>query len=154
MIQLQSKKWILFDDFVRKEVSKLDTSKSINLVSWKKNYTYGAIIFKKNIIIVNKQFKQQCSKDEKFQIYSAVWTKESVLIYTTQTHIKYLLTNGDSGILKSLTNLLFLGSIQGKVITGLELDFKIKQFEVDNSEYIFKKALLSKNGNQIKAILK
>ena len=144
--QLQSNFSQLPTNFFRKEISKIETTKTINFVSWRQNYTYGAIIFKKNIIIINKQFKQQCTKDEKFQIYSAIWTKENVLIYTTQTHIKYLLTNGDNGILKSLSNLFFLGSMKGKNLTGIELDFKIKKIEIDNSEYLFKKALLQKNG--------
>ena len=41
----------------RKGTSTLETTKSINLVAWKSNYTYGAIIFKKSITIVTKSFK-------------------------------------------------------------------------------------------------
>jgi len=43
-----------YDTITKKEASKIETTKSINLVSWKSNYQFGVIIFKKSITIVTK----------------------------------------------------------------------------------------------------
>jgi len=58
--------------------------------------------------ILNKSFNVLAIINETFKITSAVWNNDGVLIYTTKQHLKYSLTNGDSGIIKCLESPLYL----------------------------------------------
>lgn len=51
---------------------------------------------------MNKTFNKICIIQEKFNVKCAIWSNETVLIYSTVNHLKYALLNGDTGILKCL----------------------------------------------------
>ena len=45
---------------------------------------------------------------EKFNIKSAIWIMDSVVIYCTNNHLKYGLVNGDTGILLCIETPFYL----------------------------------------------
>jgi len=108
-------KLILYDTVAKKEVSKLDEFALLKLknVVWNHNNNYCALITKKAILMMTKGFKQVARINEANAIISAYFTKDSVLIYTTDNHIKYMLVNGDNGILKSVEKPLYAIANQG-----------------------------------------
>lgn len=62
----------------------------------------------KDIIILNKLFANPIIISEKFSVISGIWSSDSVLMYTTNNHLKYSLLNGDSGILRCLDSPAYL----------------------------------------------
>jgi len=77
-------------------------------VVWNSKFSYGALICKKTIYIVNKSFTLLGTIQEKFHVTSAAWNIDDVLVYTTQNHLKYSFLNGDYGILQCLEFPIYL----------------------------------------------
>jgi len=51
---------------------------------------------------MNKNFQRTARVHEGTKIVEAFWNADDVLIYSTLNHLKYALSNGDKGIIKSL----------------------------------------------------
>lgn len=59
-----------------------------------------ALLSKHSIVITNKRLVDRCTTvHETIRVKSGAWDDNGVFIYTTLTHIKYCLPNGDSGII-------------------------------------------------------
>lgn len=80
-------------------------------------------------------------------------SKLNVLIYTTSTHIKYCLPNGDNGIVRTLDVPIYMVSVN-ETITCLDRETKIRSIGLDNTEYAFKLHLSTKNFKAALAIMK
>jgi coatomer protein complex subunit alpha (xenin) len=78
-------------------VGKLNTlaRHPIKYVAWSKNHKHVALLSKFLIYICDSQLKELCMINETSRIKSAVWDPSGVLIYTTASHIKFCLTNGE-----------------------------------------------------------
>ena len=61
-----------------------------------------------DLILLNKHFSVACIIQEKFNVNSAVWNNDNVLVYTTTNHLKYALINGDYGILRCLDSPVYV----------------------------------------------
>ena len=60
---------------------------------------------KKGILLLTKGFSKVATILEKVSIKTILWTKnDNVLLYTTNNHLKFLLLNGETGVIKSLEN--------------------------------------------------
>ena len=71
-------------------------------VIWSADMTYVAIVAKHSIAICNRKMENLCTVNESVKIKSGAWDDSGVFVYTTSNHIKYTLTNGDSGIIRTL----------------------------------------------------
>lgn len=91
---------------------------------------------------------------EKFAIKSFVWTHENILVYSTKSHIKYMLPNGDTGILKCVSNFSYLLKISGESVSSLGLNGEVTFGELNFEEAKFKNALYKKDVGQVKSFLK
>ena len=71
-----------------------------------KNLIFGfdkiAIICTNSIIITNNRLETISIIKENFNVISAFWNSEDLLLYTTKNHWKYTFINGENGLLKSL----------------------------------------------------
>lgn len=67
---------------------------------------------------------------ETIRVKSAAWDDAGVLVYTTLTHIKYCLPNGDSGIIRTLDVPVYITKVFGNVIFCLDRDGKNRQIQV------------------------
>jgi len=94
------------------------------------------------------------SINEQFKVSSAVWNTDGVLIYTTKTHLKYALVNGDQGIIKSLETPIYLIQANGNEIIAIDPEARFQKFSIDREEYLFKLAIRSRNAAKIDACLK
>ena len=81
-------------------------------------------------------------------------TTHGVFIYTTLNHIKYALPNGDSGIIRTLDNPVYLTKVFGNVMFCLDRDGRNRQLQFDPSEYMFKLALNAKRFDQVLSMIK
>jgi len=73
-----------------------------------------------------------------------VWDPSGVFVYTTTTHIKYLLRNGDSGILRTMDQVIYLTSATSTTLHYLDREAKVGTLAIDATEYLFKLALVKR----------
>lgn len=67
---------------------------------------------------------------ETIRVKSAAWDDNGVLIYTTLNHVKYCLHNGDSGIVRTLENPIYITKVFGDTLYCLDRDGKHRQIPV------------------------
>ncbi|CAK9171839.1 unnamed protein product [Ilex paraguariensis] len=114
-------------------------------VTWKS----VALLSKHSISIADKKLVHRCTLHETIRVKSGAWDDNGVFIYTTLTHIKYCLPNGDSGIIRTLDVPVYITKIFGNTIFCLDRDGKNRPIIIDSTEYMFKLSLLRKRFDQV-----
>ena len=89
-----------------------------------------ALLSKHAIIIADGKLKNSTTIHETIRVKSAAWSDTGVLIYTTLNHIKYCLPHGDSGIVRTLENPVYVVSVVGDVIHALDREGKTATIKV------------------------
>jgi len=147
---------ILYDTTTRKLINQIDYTdiQHMKRVVWSNKYTHVALLCKKTVYILNKNFNLLTTINEQFKVSSAVWNNDGVLNYTTKTHLKYGLVNGDQGIIKSLETPIYLIQASGNEIIAIDSEARFQKFSIDREEYLFKLAIRSRNAAKIEACLK
>ncbi|KAK9473335.1 coatomer WD associated region-domain-containing protein [Dipodascopsis tothii] len=144
---------VLYDIHQNKTLAELLAS-NVKYAAWSNDGMHVALISKHTITIATKNLESVCSLHETIRIKSAAWDDTGVLIYSTLNHIKYTLLNGDSGIICTLKSTLYLTRIKGPVAYCLDRRGKVLKLNIDPTEYRFKKALISKNYDEMLRIIK
>ena len=99
-------------------------------VVWSADMSHVALLGKHVLTIANRRLEVLCTVQENARLKSAAWEDSGVLIYTTSHHIKYSLTNGDHGIIRTLDLPVYLTRVKGKTIFCLDRDMRPRQFMV------------------------
>ena len=99
---------------------------------------------KANIYICNAKLEELCTINENNRVKSGAWDSCGVFVYNTSTHIKYLLPNGDSGIIRTLDERTYITSVNNSIITYLDRHSNVGKLTIDATEYLFKVALMKK----------
>jgi coatomer protein complex subunit alpha (xenin) len=146
---------ILYDITNKKIVNQIDCYEVSKLkrVVWNSTYTNVALLCKKNLILLNKHFAIQSIIQEKFNVNSAAWNNDNVLIYTTTNHLKFALLNGDSGILRCLESPVYVVGASDSEVVTMDRDAKVLNITFEKEEYLFKLALQQKDPKKIKSIM-
>ncbi|KAG1147533.1 hypothetical protein G6F37_002746 [Rhizopus arrhizus] len=144
---------ILFDIQQRRAIAELAVS-SIKYVVWSNDMSMVALLSKHTITIATKELKQSSQIHETIRIKSATWDDASVLIYCTLNHIKYALTEGDNGIVRTLDQPVYLTRMKGKKLYALDRDGKVREIAIDPTEYRFKLALVKKQYDEVLHIIR
>lgn len=143
-----------YDVQQRKVISELSVS-NVKYVSWSSDGSHVALISKHTITIASKTLEWVTSMHETIRIKSAAWDDATgVLVYSTLNHIKYILLNGDSGIIKTLENTLYVLKVHGKSCYCLSRSGTVKLITIDPTEFRFKRALINKNYSEVLRIIK
>ena len=108
-------------------------------------FTY--IIFK--VTICTKKLEVLCSVHENTRVKSGTWDDSGVLVYTTSNHIKYAITNGDHGIIRTLDLPVYLTRIKGAQVFCLDRECKPRILNIDPTEYKFKLALINRKYEEV-----
>lgn len=74
---------------------------------------YAALISKHTLTLISKRLEILCSVQESTRVKSGAWDDSGVFVYTTSNHIKYALTAGDNGIIRTLDLPLYILAIRG-----------------------------------------
>jgi coatomer protein complex subunit alpha (xenin) len=147
-------KIMLFDQQARKVISELQASK-VKYVVWSKDYSHVALISKHQIILSNKNLEQLCIVNETVRLKGGVWDdNHTVFIYTTLNHVKYVLANGDRGILRGLDSPVYVTKVNGTSLFCLDREGKMRILEIDTTEALFKLALGAKNYPEVMRMVK
>jgi coatomer subunit alpha len=134
------------------------TTPYVKYVYWNADGSQVALLGKHTITIATKNLEQVCSIHETIRIKSAVWDDTlGVVVYSTLNHVKYLLPNpgvGDSGVIRTLANTVYLIRVRGKTVTCLTRDGKCDSIPIDPTEYRFKVALAKKDYKEMVRVIK
>ncbi|TDL13674.1 hypothetical protein BD410DRAFT_872564 [Rickenella mellea] len=87
-------------------------------------------------------------------IKSGAWDDSGVFIYSTLKHIKYCLPQGDTGVIRTLDNPVYLTRVKGKTVHCLDRSARPRTITIDPTEYRFKLALLRNNYEEMLNIIK
>lgn len=113
------------------------------------NQQFIALMFKKGISIYTKTLHKIASIEERINVKSLIW-HDSFLLYTTKAQIKFMLLNGDSGVIKSTENIIYLAKAipigeHNYNAIGMDNRGQLVDMQLNLSEVVFKQALYDKD---------
>lgn len=145
---------VLYDIQQKKELAQLACA-GVKYVSVSNDGIHAALLSKHNIhIVALKTLEQIGTLHETIRIKSACWDDSGVVLYSTLNHIKYTLLTGDSGIVKTLDQTVYLVRVKGKNVYCLDRAAKPKIITIDPTEYRFKLALQKRDYSSMLEIIK
>jgi coatomer protein complex subunit alpha (xenin) len=118
-------------------------------VVWSNDLQYLAILARHQILICDKKLEQLCSIAENIRVKSGSWDDANVFVYTTSNHIKYALTNGDHGIIRTLDLPVYITKIKNNVVYCLDREVRPRVMNIDSTEYKFKLALVNRKYDEV-----
>lgn len=137
---------VLFDIQQRKVTGKVNAP-GVKYAVWSHDFKYVALQAKHSVIMAERKpdntLEQLSMIRETIRIKSVGWDEAGVLIFTTFNHLKYSLLNGDSGVLKTLNQTLYVESVRRNSVFCLSRSGNIHVVKIDPSEYRFKRALVT-----------
>ncbi|KAI5120086.1 hypothetical protein M0805_001242 [Coniferiporia weirii] len=144
---------VLYDIQQGKKIAEI-TTPPVKYVVWSGDGTLVALLSKHTITIANKNFSQSSLIHETIRIKSGAWDDSGVLIYSTLNHIKYCLPQGDTGVIRTLDNPVYLTRVKGRTVHCLDRSARPRTITIDPTEYRFKLALLRNNYEEMLHIIK
>ncbi|XP_060529873.1 coatomer subunit alpha [Cylas formicarius] len=132
----------LFDVQQKRILSQVKINKC-RYVVWSNDMAHIALLAKHTVTICNRKLDVLCSLHENTRVKSGAWDDSGVFIYTTSNHIKYTLTNGDHGIIRTLDLPIYITRVKGSQVFCLDRECKPRILTVDPTEYKFKLALIN-----------
>ncbi len=103
---------------------------------------------------MSKVFKKIARIQEVSKVIHGVWTKDNIFLYSTYNHFKYLLPNGDKGILRSINEIRCPVGLLNNTIYSYDIDYSLHKDEVSKEECMFKLALSQNDIAAVKAFAK
>merc|ERR1719357_1901004 len=109
-----------------------------------------ALLSKHVVTIATRKLTTLCSVQENTRVKSGTWDDQGVFVYTTSNHIKYAITNGDHGIIRTLDMPVYLTKMKGNTqVFMLNRECKPCSMNVDTTEYRFKLALINRKYDEV-----
>lgn len=113
-------------------------------VIWSSDMLYVALLAKHSVNICTRNMELLCSIHENTRVKSGAWDDSGVFIYTTSNHIKYAITNGDYGIIRTLDLPIYITRVKGNQVFCLDRDCRTRVLNIDPTEFKFKLALINR----------
>ncbi|CAI2316133.1 unnamed protein product [Caenorhabditis sp. 36 PRJEB53466] len=149
MILLRNDDGLQMFDVQQKVVTASVKVAKVRYVIWSKTMDFAALLSKHTLTLVNRKLEILCTQQESTRVKSGAWDDESVFLYTTSNHIKYAITSGDCGIVRTLDLPLYILAIRGNVLYCLNREATPVEVPIDNSDYKFKLALINKRIDEV-----
>ncbi|KAJ2756805.1 hypothetical protein GGI19_000531 [Coemansia pectinata] len=144
---------VLFDVQTRQTLGEISAS-PVKYVVWSSDMSTVALLCKHTVTLASKQLEQLCQIHETIRIKSAVWDDSGVLLYSTLNHVKFALPQGDSGIIRTIDNPVYLVRVQGGDLHCLDREGGVQVLKIDPTEYRFKLALVHRNYEEVVTIIR
>ncbi|XP_065843949.1 coatomer subunit alpha-like [Oscarella lobularis] len=138
----------LFDVQQKRSLAKVKMTKCKRVV-WSADMTTVALLGKHYVIICDRKLEVLCSIHENVSLKSAAWDDSGVLVYNTSNHIKYALTNGDRGIIRTLDVPIYMAQVKGNNVYCIDRECKTRVLAVDSTEFKFKLALVNRKYDEV-----
>ncbi|CAI4229923.1 unnamed protein product [Auanema sp. JU1783] len=143
----------LFDVQQKRAMAHVKASK-VKYVIWSRNMEYAALLSKHNLTLVDRKLEILCTQQESTRIKSGAWDEDGVFLYTTSNHIKYALSAGDAGIVRTLDVPLYILAVRAGVLYCLNRDATPVEVPIDPTEYKFKLALINRRIDEVLNMVK
>ena len=113
----------------------------IKRVVWSADNSMLAVMAANGVRILTKDLKQLGAVTEKRRVKDCIWDDRGALLYSTLSQIKYLLPSGESGVVRSLEEPVYLVCLRGSVLHVFTRENTLQKLEIDATEYLFKLSL-------------
>eukprot|EP00698_Gefionella_okellyi_P022771 TRINITY_DN7596_c0_g1_i1.p1 TRINITY_DN7596_c0_g1~~TRINITY_DN7596_c0_g1_i1.p1 ORF type:complete len:1220 (-),score=283.92 TRINITY_DN7596_c0_g1_i1:1172-4642(-) len=130
---------VLYDPSRKKSVGSADVV-GVRQAVWSADGTRVAVMSKNIVHILNNHLNVEATVQETVHIKSGAWDGQA-FVYTTLSHIKYLLPSGDAGAVGTLNDPIYIASVGSRNLIGIGRDFKPVKRSIESTEYLFKIAL-------------
>lgn len=138
----------LFDVQQLKTLTQVKIAKC-KYVVWSTDMSHVALLAKHVLMICNRKLETLCSIHESTRIKSGAWDDSGVFIYTTATHIKYAIVDGDHGIIRTLDLPIYITRVKGNQVFCMDRELKTRVMSIDTTEYKFKLALIHRKYEEV-----
>ena len=142
-------KVMLFEQQSRRVLGEIAAPKAKS-AHWTSDSGKVAILCKHGVVIADRNLEQLCSVTEAGRVKSGAWDSgNSIFVYTTSNHIKYCLSNGDTGIIRTLDAPVYVTKVHKKQLFCIDREGKPRVLAIDTTEALFKVALENKKYGQV-----
>jgi len=100
-----------------------------------------AIVGITSVILADHKLELLVAIPEIMKVKSGVWDENGTFIYSTLSHIKYALPNGDHGTIRTIDRPIYITSIKNNQVFCIDRRSKTYTITIDTTEYLFKRAL-------------
>ncbi|KAM7379705.1 hypothetical protein PAMP_005239 [Pampus punctatissimus] len=138
----------LFDVQQKRSLATVKIAK-VKYVVWSADTSHVALLAKHAIMICNRKLESLCNIHENIRVKSGAWDESGVFIYTTSNHIKYALTSGDHGIIRTLDLPIYVTRVRGNSVYCLDRECRPRVLTIDPTEYRFKLALVNRKYDEV-----
>jgi coatomer protein complex subunit alpha (xenin) len=139
----------LFDVQSRRVVGEVQAPR-VKYVYWNRDCSFVALVGKHSIVLATKTMGQLCSITETVRVKSGAWDETMrAFVYSTLNHIKYVLPNGDVGIIRTLDVPIYIARTVGSQLLCLDREVKTRVIGIDSTEAAFKLALEDKRYGEV-----
>ncbi|KAI6182222.1 Coatomer subunit alpha [Aphelenchoides bicaudatus] len=149
LLLLRTPEGLQMYDIQQKRVLASVKVNKVKYVLWSKNMEYAALLSKHTLTLISKRLEILCSVQESTRVKSGAWDENGIFVYTTSNHIKYALTAGDNGIIRTLDLPLYILAIRGSKLFCLNRDAAPVEVAIDPTEYRFKLALIDRRYDEV-----
>lgn len=138
----------LFDVQQKRSLASVKVNK-VRYVVWSADMAHVALLGKHVVAICNRKLECLCTVHENIRVKSGAWEENGVFVYTTSNHIKYALTNGDHGIIRTLDLPIYITRVKGSSVYCLDRECKTRVLGIDPTEFKFKLALINRKYDEV-----
>ncbi|XP_023372136.1 coatomer subunit alpha [Otolemur garnettii] len=121
----------------------------VKYVIWSADMSHVALLAKHAIVICNRKLDALCNIHENIRVKSGAWDESGVFIYTTSNHIKYAVTTGDHGIIRTLDLPIYVTRVKGNNVYCLDRECRPRVLTIDPTEFKFKLALINRKYDEV-----
>jgi len=143
-------KIVMYDLTARKVVDEVAVPGGVRYTIWSQNGQYVAFMSKHNVLLAGKNLEYYHSFHENIRVKSGSWDENGVFVYSTLSHVKYCLPNGDSGIIHSLQNPIYIQRVHKRVMYYIDRERNVNKQRLNCTEYLFKLSLHQRKFNDVK----
>lgn len=117
---------------------------------WSADMSHVALLSKHTVNICNRRLESLCSIHENARVKSGAWDDSGVFIYTTSNHIKYAITNGEHGIIRTLDLPIYITRVKGmQSVYCLDRECRTRVMTIEPTEFKFKLALINRKYEEV-----
>uniref|UniRef100_A0A8C8UAB5 Coatomer subunit alpha n=1 Tax=Peromyscus maniculatus bairdii TaxID=230844 RepID=A0A8C8UAB5_PERMB len=138
----------LFDVQQKRTLASVKISK-VKYVIWSADMSHLVLLAKHAIVICNRKLDALCNIHENIRVKSGAWDESGVFIYTTSNHIKYAVTTGDHGIIRTLDLPIYVTRVKGNNVYCLDRECRPRVLTIDPTEFKFKLALINRKYDEV-----
>lgn len=156
-LAVSSQTVFLMDGTSGRVISSVDAP-GVKYASWSPNFDHVALMAKRTVYLSDKIFKSiHATHFDSTGVKSGCWDVSNplgaIFYYTNSFHLKYLLPQGDSGIICTTSTPLYLVRAQGDLVHVLDRGVSVLVLGIDPTECHFKLALQKGNSSQIEHLI-